>query len=105
MYKILLEPANSDLFEVYHVVYLFIFTNCSIMEGDDESTAYHGNRKFTADSAVERISSFKFFGVHFAEDITWFTHTGAVVKKVSIAAKKVWHKLCGPQVILPLRAS
>ncbi len=30
---------------------------------------------------VERINSFKFFGVHITEDLTWSAHTDAVLKK------------------------
>ncbi len=30
---------------------------------------------------VERVSSFKFFGVHITEDLTWSAHTDAVLKK------------------------
>lgn len=32
-------------------------------------------------TSVERISSFKFLRVHISEDISWSTHTGAVLKK------------------------
>uniref|UniRef100_A0A8C9VFB8 Reverse transcriptase domain-containing protein n=1 Tax=Scleropages formosus TaxID=113540 RepID=A0A8C9VFB8_SCLFO len=32
-------------------------------------------------SPVERVTSFKFLGVHITEDLTWTTHTNAVVKK------------------------
>ncbi len=30
---------------------------------------------------VERVNSFKFLGVHITEDLTWSTHTDAVLKK------------------------
>ncbi len=30
---------------------------------------------------VERVSSFKFLGVHITEDLTWSAHTDAVLKK------------------------
>ncbi len=30
---------------------------------------------------VERVNSFKFLGVHITEDLTWFAHTDAVLKK------------------------
>ncbi len=30
---------------------------------------------------VERVNSFKFIGVHITEDLTWSTHTDAVLKK------------------------
>ncbi len=30
---------------------------------------------------VERVTSFKFFGVHITEDLTWSAHTDAVLKK------------------------
>ncbi len=37
---------------------------------------------FTIDKTpVERLSSFKFLGVHITEDLTWSAHTDAVLKK------------------------
>jgi hypothetical protein len=32
-------------------------------------------------ATVERVESFKFFGVHITEDLTWSSHTSTVVKK------------------------
>ncbi|KAM9534624.1 uncharacterized protein ACWYII_039492 [Salvelinus alpinus] len=33
-------------------------------------------------TAVEKVESFKFFGVHITDDLKWSTHTDSVVKKV-----------------------
>jgi len=33
-------------------------------------------------TAVERVSSFRYLGVHIAEDLTWTTHIDTVVRKV-----------------------
>ncbi len=35
----------------------------------------------TDKTPVERVSSFKFLGVHITEDLTWSAHTDAVLKK------------------------
>ncbi len=41
-----------------------------------ESTSHHHQR-----ATMERVSSFKFLGVHITEDLTWSAHTDAVLKK------------------------
>ena len=33
------------------------------------------------ETAVEKIESFKFLGVHITDDLKWSTHTDSVVKK------------------------
>ena len=33
-------------------------------------------------TSVEKVESFKFLGVHIADDLKWSTHTDSVVKKV-----------------------
>ncbi len=57
---------------------------------------------------VERVTSFKFLGVHITEDLTWSAHTNAVLKKAQSVpllpekAEEVWNEPQNPQVLLHL---
>ncbi len=54
---------------------------------DNDETAYreevstHPSPITIDKTPVERVSSFKFLGVHITEDLTWSAHTDAVLKK------------------------
>ena len=39
-------------------------------------------------TAVEKVESFKFRGVHITDKVKWTTHTDSLVKK---EAEKMWH--------------
>ncbi|KAK2884426.1 hypothetical protein Q8A73_020900 [Channa argus] len=46
---------------------------------------------FIRELEVERVSSFKYLGVHITEDLTWTPHITQLVKKFSEEAEEVWH--------------
>ena len=41
-------------------------------------------------TAVEKVESFKFLGVHITDNLKWSTHTDSVVKKSQQEAEKIW---------------
>ncbi len=56
---------------------------------------------------VERVSSFKFLGVHITEDLTWSAHTDAVSEGTSASllpetAEEIWDEPQNPQDLLHL---
>ena len=61
--------------------------------------------------AVERVTSYKFLGVHITEKLDWDVRTGQVVKKAQTAplppqkAEKVWHGVTHPESLYILSAS
>ncbi|KAL0199225.1 hypothetical protein M9458_007765, partial [Cirrhinus mrigala] len=45
-------------------------------------------------SAVERVSSTKFLGVHITEDLTWTTNTMGTIERVLTSCIAVWYGNC-----------
>ena len=41
-------------------------------------------------TAVEKVESFKFLGVHTTDKLKWSTHTDSVVKKAQQEAEEIW---------------